>query len=260
MEVTDDRFQRDCFAAISTPERLETRLGTLEFVDGVPSGETAEKRVRPPRLRARRSTSTSTASRGRRRTRSGRASTRRASSDNQILIFSELMGSESRVPDRERRHGLLPRRRRSHVGPDGRRDASAGARGVRRHVVGLDHRLRPAGPGSRRGRPVPARPARLRRPAAGQRLPRRALAHVDGRSARPVVPDGRRPGADRRDDQAHAEALPLRAGRLRHERRDAARGRRAARIRRPRFPRRCSWRAAGRRSTRSRRATSASSS
>ena len=28
--------------------------------------------------------------------------------DNQVLIFSELMGSESRVPDRERRHGLLP--------------------------------------------------------------------------------------------------------------------------------------------------------
>ena len=28
--------------SISTPERLETRLGTLEFVDGVPSGETVE--------------------------------------------------------------------------------------------------------------------------------------------------------------------------------------------------------------------------
>ena len=29
--------------SISTPERLESRLGTLEFVDGVPSGETSEK-------------------------------------------------------------------------------------------------------------------------------------------------------------------------------------------------------------------------
>ena len=29
--------------SISTPERLDSRLGTLEFVDGVPSGETAER-------------------------------------------------------------------------------------------------------------------------------------------------------------------------------------------------------------------------
>ena len=28
--------------SISTPERLDSRLGTLEFVDGVPSGDTAE--------------------------------------------------------------------------------------------------------------------------------------------------------------------------------------------------------------------------
>ena len=28
--------------SISTPERLDSRLGTLEFVDGVPSGETVE--------------------------------------------------------------------------------------------------------------------------------------------------------------------------------------------------------------------------
>ena len=27
----------------STPDRLETRLGTLEFEDGVPSGETSER-------------------------------------------------------------------------------------------------------------------------------------------------------------------------------------------------------------------------
>ena len=29
--------------SISTPDRLETRLGTLEFVDGVPTRETVEK-------------------------------------------------------------------------------------------------------------------------------------------------------------------------------------------------------------------------
>ena len=32
----------ETLASISTPERLDTRLGTLEFVDGVPKGETAE--------------------------------------------------------------------------------------------------------------------------------------------------------------------------------------------------------------------------
>ena len=33
----------DMLRSISAPEQLETRLGTLEFVDGVPSGEAAEK-------------------------------------------------------------------------------------------------------------------------------------------------------------------------------------------------------------------------
>jgi hypothetical protein len=29
---------RDTLRSISTPDQLETRLGTLEFVDGVPQG------------------------------------------------------------------------------------------------------------------------------------------------------------------------------------------------------------------------------
>ena len=41
------------FAPSRRPSGSRRRLGTLEFVDGVPSGETAEKRVRPARLRAR---------------------------------------------------------------------------------------------------------------------------------------------------------------------------------------------------------------
>ena len=217
--------------AISAPEQLETRLGTLEFVDGVPTEEAAEKRIRPSRLPAR-------PQRLSRRLRGGvdlRGPERLPRHRRGGQLDPHLLGADGlgvRVPDRERRHGLLPRHRRSHVGADGGRDAPAGARCDRRHVVGLDHRLRPAGPGSRRRRPVPARPARLRRPAAGQRLPRRTLAHVEGARARAVVPDERRPGADRRDDQEHDEDLPLRAGRRRHERGDAAQGRRAARCRR----------------------------
>ena len=165
MEVTHD-VSSDMLRSISAPEQLETRLGTLEFVDGVPTRRGRREGVRPPRLRARASTSISTASRQRRRTRSGRASTTRAwRTTDPHLLGADGLGVG--VPDRERRHGLLPRRRRSHVGADGGRDASAGARGDRRHVVGLDHRLRPAGPGSRRRRPLscssrPATTARCR--------------------------------------------------------------------------------------------------
>ena len=53
-----------------------------------------------------------------------------------------------------------------------------------------------------------------------------------------VVPDERRPGADRRDDQEHAEDLPLRAGRHRDERRRRCSRAARRRLRRPRFPRR----------------------
>ena len=169
--------------SISTPERLESRIGTLEFVDGVPSGETAERVydhldfVHGLNVFLDGFAGAST------------YAIRKGFHDAGVggQLDPHLLGADGvgvRVPDRERRHRLLPGHRRSDVGADGRRDASAGARGVRRHVVGVDHRLRPAGPGSRRGRPLPARPARLRRPAAGQRLPRRALAHDEGAAAR----------------------------------------------------------------------------
>ena len=135
--------------------------------------------------------------------------------DNSILIFSELMGSESLFltanADTVYFVGIVD----LTSGPMVVETPPQALGAVRRHVVSLDRRLRPAGPRSRRGRPVPARPARLRRPAARQRLPRRALAHDAGVAARPLVHGGRRPGADRRDDQEHAEALPLCAGRLR---------------------------------------------
>ena len=245
--------------SISAPEQLETRLGTLEFVDGVPSGEAAEKvydhldfvHGLNVYLDGFAGASTYAIRKGFHEA---------GVEDNSILIFSELMGSESRVPDRERRHGLLPRRRRSHVGADGRRDAAAGARVFDDMWWGwiIDFGL----PGPDRGEggrfllvppgydgPLPDSGYHV-----GHSRTSRALA------ARALVPDGRRPGADRRDDQEHAEALPLRARAA-----PAPASRRCSRAaRRPphrrRFPRRCSWRAAGRRSTRCRRATSASSS
>ena len=33
----------ETLTSISTPERLDTRLGALDFVDGVPTGDTAER-------------------------------------------------------------------------------------------------------------------------------------------------------------------------------------------------------------------------
>ena len=39
--VTNGCFS-EMLRSISTPDRLESRLGALEFVDGVPSGETGE--------------------------------------------------------------------------------------------------------------------------------------------------------------------------------------------------------------------------
>ena len=238
----DMTVSSETLRSISTPERFESRLGTLEFVDGVPTRRDRRARLRPTRLRAR-------AQRVPRRV-CGGVDVRdpqglprggcRGQRDHHLLGADGLGVG---VSDRERRHRLLPGHRRSDVGADGRRDASAGARGVRRHVVAVDRRLRPAGPGSRRGRPVPARPTRLRRPAARQRLPRRAFAHDEGAAARPVVHGGRRPGADRRADQAHAEALSLRRrAAVGTSVGDAARGAMGCPVRRRRFPRRCSWR------------------
>ena len=248
--------------SISTPERVDSRLGALEFVDGVPSRETSELvydhldfvHALNVFLNGFPGASTQALRNGLHEV---------GVEDNAILIFSELMGSESLFltanADTVYFLGIVD----LTFGSDGYRDASAGARAVRRHVVSVDRRLRPAGPGSRRGRPVPARRAGLRRLAARQRLPRPALAHDEGDPARPLIHQrepGPGPRSDRRADQEHDQALPLCPGRLRDEHRDAARGPRAPANRRRTFPRRSSSRAAGSRSTRSRRATSASSS
>jgi hypothetical protein len=80
--------------SISTPDRLESRLGTLEFVDGVPSGETSEKvydhldfvHALNVFLNGYAGASTVALRKGFHEA---------GAADNQILIFSELMGSES---------------------------------------------------------------------------------------------------------------------------------------------------------------------
>ncbi len=80
--------------SISTPERLDSRLGTLEFVDGVPSGETAElvydhlDFVHGLNVYLDGFAGASTYA-----IRKGFHDA--GVEDNEILIFSELMGSES---------------------------------------------------------------------------------------------------------------------------------------------------------------------
>ena len=79
---------------LSTPERLDSRLGALEFVDGVPTGETAERvydhldfvHALNVFLNGYAGASTCAMRKG-----FHEAGAR----DNAILIFSELMGSES---------------------------------------------------------------------------------------------------------------------------------------------------------------------
>ena len=80
--------------SISTPDQLETRLGTLEFVDGVPSAETVDTvydhldfvHALNVFLNGYAGASTYALRKGFHEA---------GAADNEILIFSELMGSES---------------------------------------------------------------------------------------------------------------------------------------------------------------------
>ena len=84
----------ETLSSIGAPEQLETRLGTLDFVDGVPSGEAAEKvydhldfvHALNVYLDGFAGASTYAIRKGFHEA---------GVEDNQILIFSELMGSES---------------------------------------------------------------------------------------------------------------------------------------------------------------------
>jgi hypothetical protein len=85
---------RDTLRSISTPDQLKSRLGTLEFVDGVPSGETVEMmydhldfvHALNVFLNGYAGASTYALRKGFQEAGAG---------DNQILIFSELMDSAS---------------------------------------------------------------------------------------------------------------------------------------------------------------------
>jgi hypothetical protein len=94
MSVDQAGVSAEVLRSISTPDRLESRLGTLEFVDGVPNGEAVETiydhldfvHGLNVFLNAYPGASTYALRKGFHEA---------GADDNQILIFSELMGSES---------------------------------------------------------------------------------------------------------------------------------------------------------------------
>ena len=94
--------------SISAPDKLESRLGTLEFVNGVPRSETVETVydhldfVHALNVYHNGFAGASTYALRKGFQEAGAA-------DNQILMFSELLDSASLFSDRERRHGLLHR-------------------------------------------------------------------------------------------------------------------------------------------------------
>ena len=125
--------------SLITPDKVETRIGPLEFKDGAPSAETAEKvsdtldftrapRCVPQQLRRRIGVCDP----------SGLLSI--GAEDNTVAIFSELMDSKSLFLTANADTVYYFSIRGSDEGSDGGRTAAEGARHHQRHVVRVDHR------------------------------------------------------------------------------------------------------------------------
>ena len=171
-------------ASIGIPEQLETRLGTLDFVDGVPSDEAVEKvydhldfvHALNVYLDGFAAASTYAIRKGFHEA---------GAEDNSIIVFSELMGSES----------VFLTANADTVYYVGVIDLTSGPMVVETPPQALgviddmwwgwitDFGL--PGPDRGEGGRYLLVPPGLRRAAAGQRLPPRTLAHVEGARARP---------------------------------------------------------------------------
>src|SRR5208337_288283 len=208
---------------ITTPDSVETHIGRLEFKDGAPTSETVEKvydsldfmHASEAFLNAFRGASLVAARKG---------FINAGIEDNAVIIFSEMMDSKTLflTPNADTPYFI------SFIdlskGPMVVETPPLSARRLRRHVVPLGHRLRPAGPGPGRGRKISAAAARLHRRPARQRLPRGAIAHDPSAAHGPVFPRQQRPEAAGRIDQEDAQDLSLSTRGLRHEHRHGTRG------------------------------------
>ena len=203
-------------ASITTPDTVESRLGTLEFDDGAPSEATAALLYDhldfvhgvEAFLGALPGASLAAVRRGYLAT---------GVEDNSFTFFPELMDSASLFLTGELRHGLLLGLRRPVGRTDGdRRAVDRGAVGDprhdRRHVVPVGHGLRPVRSGPRPGRSLSPGGARLRRAAARQRLPRLACSHDARNRDRPGVHDRQRSHDPSRSDPDRLSCLSLRPG------------------------------------------------
>ena len=142
-----------------TPDKVETRIGTLEFKDGAPSAETVEKVY--DTLDFTRGLDAFLNSYGGASAyaiRQGLLSI--GAEDNTVTIYPELMDSKSLFLTANADTVYYFSSRGSDEGSHGGRTAAEGARHHQRHVVSVDHRHRVPRPRPRRRRKIPA-------PAAG---------------------------------------------------------------------------------------------
>ena len=204
--------------SITTPDRVESSIGTLEYKDGAPSKETVAKAYDYLDLmhgveafvNAYQGASVAAIFKGMEEA---------GVPNNTALIFSELMDAKSLFLTANADTVYFWVNLDVTQGPIVVETPPLVARRGRRHVVPVGHRLRPARsrPG-RRGQ-VPVRAARLQGRGAGQRLLRPEDAHHPRHHARAVLPREQRPEAGGRADQEDAQGLSLPARRIRHEHR-----------------------------------------
>ena len=222
------KVSSETLSSISTPEQLETRLGTLRFLDGVPSSETVETvydhldfvHALNVFLNGYAGASTVALRKGFHDA---------GVEDNEILIFSELMGSES----------LFLTANADTVYFLGIIDLTSGPMVVETPPQALalfddmwfhwiiDFGL--SGPDRGEGGRFLLVPPGYDGPLPDSGFHVGHSRYDEGVAAGPLVHGRRRPGTDRRPDQERDEDLPLYPGWVRDERRDAARGPGAAR-------------------------------
>ena len=194
--------------SITTPDKVETRIGTLEFKDGAPSKETLDKVYDNLDFTHAFEAFVNTFQGV------NMAAVRKGLldvgvKDNEIVLFSELMDAKSLFltanADTVYFLGFIDLTKGPMV-----LETPPKALGThRRHLVALGHRLRPARPRSRRGRQIPAPAARLRRPGPRGRILRRPRANHPRGDPRPLVHGEQRSEARRRRDPEVHQDLSL---------------------------------------------------
>ena len=112
--------------SITTPDKVETRLGTLDFKDGAPSKETLAKVYDNLDFTHAFEAFVNTFQ-GVNMAAGRKGLLDAGIKDNEIAIFSELMDAKSLFLTDQRRHRLLPRHHRPDQGAHGVRDAAEGA-------------------------------------------------------------------------------------------------------------------------------------